>query len=151
MSLLPIILAVHICLAIALFLPSLLLPFGLRTGLPTDGSPGRVTTALLRLQGSGTLVIGAGLAITGVLLVAALGSRVVEQPWLLIALTIYALDLVLAFAIQRPNLRRLLRPGSSADDETWRLRARRQRYVSYAMALLVGAIGWLMSAKPMLW
>lgn len=150
MSFLPIILAVHICLAIALFLPSLLLPFGLRTGVPADGS-GRVTTALLRLQGSGTLVIGAGLAITGVLLVVALGTRVVEQPWLLIALTIYALDLLLAFAIQRPNLRRLLSPGSTADDETWRLRARRQRYVSYAMALLVGAIGWLMSTKPMLW
>ncbi|MFI5227136.1 MAG: hypothetical protein ACHQ3P_10725, partial [Candidatus Limnocylindrales bacterium] len=136
MSLLPIILAVHICLAIALFLPSLLLPFGLRTGVPPDGSSGRLTTTLLRLQGSGTLVIGAGLAITGVLLVVVLGTRVVEQPWLLIALTIYALDLVLAFAIQRPNLRRLLSPASTTDDETWRLRARRQRYVSYAMALL---------------
>jgi hypothetical protein len=151
MSLLAIILVVHIGLAIALFLPSLLLPFGLRTGAPTDGPPGPVVAALLRLQGSGTLVIGAGLAITGLLLVATLGSRLLEQPWLLIALTIYALDLVLAFAIQRPNLRRLLRSGSSADAATWQLRARRQRYVAYAMALLVGAIGWLMSAKPALW
>jgi hypothetical protein len=151
MSLLPLILVVHVVLAIALFLPSVLLPFGLRTGTPTDGTPGPVVATLLRLQGSGTLVIGAGLAITGLLLVAALGPRLLEQPWLLIALTIYAIDLVLAFAIQRPNLRRLLRPGSSADDATWQIRARRQRYVAYAMALLVGAIGWLMSAKPALW
>jgi hypothetical protein len=149
--LLPILLVVHICLAIALFLPSLLLPFGLRTGVPTDGQPGRVVAGLLRLQGSGTLAIGAGLAITGIMLVAVLGSRLLEQPWLLIALTIYALDLVLAYAIQRPNLRRLLRPGSSANDLTWQLRARRQRYVSYAMAFLVATIGWLMSTKPVLW
>jgi hypothetical protein len=149
--LLPIVLVVHICLAFALFLPSLLLPFGLRTGVPAEGEPGRVVAGLLRIQGSGTLLIGAGLAVTGVLLVSHLGSRLLEQPWLLIALTIYAVDLVLAYAIQRPNLRRLLRPGSSADDLTWQLRARRQRYVSYAMAFLVATIGWLMSTKPVLW
>ena len=30
----------------------------------------------------------------------------------------------------------------------WKERARRQRYVSYLMAALVGVIGFLMSTKP---
>jgi hypothetical protein len=33
----------------------------------------------------------------------------------------------------------------------WLARAKRQRYVSYAMAGLVGTIGFLMSTKPTLW
>ena len=33
----------------------------------------------------------------------------------------------------------------------WTERARRQRYVSYVMAGLVGTIGFLMSTKPVLW
>jgi uncharacterized membrane protein len=146
---LPLILAVHITLAIALFLPSILLPLVLRRRPGAEAS-GRFVGALLWVQAHGTVVIGAGLAITGVLLLAVLGPSLLAQPWLLVALTIYALNLALAFFIQRPNLRRLLRLGAG-DDATWRLRARRQRYVSYAMAALVGTIGVLMSTKPMLW
>ena len=150
MSLFPVILVLHIALAVGLFVPSLLLPFTLRTNRSLPTSRGTVVQGLLAMQGTGSVVVGGGVAITGVLLVASLGTRLLEQPWLLVALAIYAVDLILAFAIQRPNLRRLV-GATTADDATWRARARRQRYVSYAMAGLVGAIGWLMSAKPALW
>ena len=70
---------------------------------------------------------------------------------MLVALSIYALNLVLAFFIQRPNLRRLIGIRAAADDRAWRERAKRQRYVSYAMAGLVGTIAFLMSTKPALW
>ena len=96
------------------------------------------------------MLIGAGLAITGLGLVAALGPTLLQQPWLLFALLIYALNLGLAFFIQRPNLRRLIGVRAPADDATWRERAKRQRYVSYLMAGLVGVIGFLMSTKPSL-
>jgi hypothetical protein len=96
------------------------------------------------------VVIGAGLALTGLGLVAALGPTLLQQPWLLVALVIYALNLGLAFFIQRPNLRRLIGVKAAADDGVWRERAKRQRYVSYLMAGLVGVIGFLMSTKPSL-
>ena len=80
-----------------------------------------------------------------------LGPAMLEQPWLLVALSIYAINLVLAFFIQRPNLRRLIGIKAAADDAAWKGRARRQRYVSYLMAGLVGTIGFLMSAKPTFW
>ena len=74
-----------------------------------------------------------------------------QQPWLIVALTIYAGVLVTSFFIQRPGLRRLLGRSSDAtpeEQERWRVRARHQRYVSYGMAAAVGLIGWLMMAKP---
>ena len=152
MSLFPILLVVHIALAISVFLPSVLLPFALRTGSrPVDGSPRRVTAGLLAMQGTGTIVIGGALAVTGVLLVSSLGLKLLQQPWLLVALVIYGLNLALAVAIQRPNLRRLLGTSWRPEDRAWAALARRQRYVSYAMAGLIGAIGWLMSTKPVLW
>ncbi|MGH2512229.1 MAG: hypothetical protein ACRDGQ_06040 [Candidatus Limnocylindrales bacterium] len=147
----PILLISHIVLAISLLLPSLLLPFALRTRRAASDSDNRVVRGLLRLQGGGTLVLGLGVALTGVGLVLTLGYQIVAQTWLLVALVIYALDLLLAFFIQRPNLRRLIGIRAAWDDEVWRARARRQRYVSYAMAGLVGAIGFLMSTKPVLW
>ena len=58
--------------------------------------------------GNGTLVIGAGLAVTGVLLVLALGTQLLSQPWLLLALVLYAANLLLAFFVQRPGVARLL-------------------------------------------
>ena len=63
----------------------------------------------------------------------------------------YALNLVLAFFLQRPNLRRLVGIRATDDDRTWKARAQQQRYMSYLMAGLVGTIGFLMSTKPMLW
>jgi hypothetical protein len=104
--------------------------------------------SLLWAQSHGTVLIGAGLALTGVGLVLALGPALLTQPWLLIALVVYALNLGLAFFIQRPNLRRLIGIKAAADDRVWQERARRQRYVSYLMAGLVGLIGFLMSTKP---
>jgi hypothetical protein len=68
-----------------------------------------------------------------------------------VALTIYFVNLAIAFFVQRPNLRRLIGVRAAADDATWLARARRQRYVSYLMAGLVGTIGFLMSSKPVLW
>ena len=92
-----------------------------------------------------------GLAITGSALLVSLGASLASQPWLLVALSIYALNLVLAFFVQRPNLRRLIGIRAAPDDRVWAKRARRQRYVSYAMAALVGTIGFLMTTKPALW
>ncbi len=144
-------LPVHIVLAVALFLPALLLPFALRTNRPATESSSRLVRSLLRLQDRGSVVIGIGLAITGVLLVTSLGVALLAQPWLLVALAIYALNLGIAFFIQRPNLRRLVGIRAASDDKIWLERAKRQRYVSYLMAGLVGTIGFLMSSKPVLW
>ena len=149
MNLLPILLAVHITLAVALFLPSILLPLAMPRRPDADGT-GAVVRTLLFAQSHGTLALGVGLALSGAALLTVLGSGLLAQPWLLVALAIYALNLGLAFFIQRPNLRRLL-GMRFGDDATWRERARRQRYVSYAMAALVGTIGALMSTKPDLW
>ena len=150
-NLFPLLLIAHIALAICLVLPSILLPFTLRTRRATVDSDSRVVQGLLYAQTHGTIVIGAGLAITGLGLVATLGSGLFQQPWLLLALTIYFVNLGLAFFIQRPNLRRLLGVTASADDRVWKERAKRQRYISYLMAGLVGTIGFLMSTKPVLW
>ena len=147
----PILLITHIVLAITLLLPSLLLPFALRTRRATTESGSRLVQLLLRMQSGGTLVIGVGVAITGIALILTLGYRLAAQTWLLVALAIYALDLLLAFFVQRPNLDRLVGIRAAWDDEVWRARARRQRYVSYAMAGLVATIGFLMSTKPVLW
>jgi uncharacterized membrane protein len=149
-NLLPILLVTHITLAIALFLPSILLPFALRTRRAAVDSESGVVRSLLWAQSHGTVLIGAGLALTGLGLVAALGPTLLQQPWLLLALLIYALNLGLAFFIQRPNLRRLIGVKAAADDTVWRERAKRQRYISYLMAGLVGVIGFLMSTKPSL-
>ena len=148
----PVLLVTHIVLAIALFVPSLLLPFAFRArrGSLNPEASGGFTRFLLALQARGTLWIGIGLALTGVGLVASIGFRILEQPWLLVALAIYAANLALAYFIQVPRLRSLigLRSGS---DPRWPALARRQRYISYLMAGLVGTIGFLMSAKPDLW
>lgn len=159
MSAFSVLLTIHIALAVALFLPSFLLPFVLRSrrrggasGEPIDpAAHGPLVRLLLVLQSHGTVAIGAGLAATGLGMVAILGPTILTQPWLAVALVIYATNLALAFFIQRPNLRRLLGLGGATDDERWRARARRQRYVSYLMAGLTGTIAFLMSTKPALW
>lgn len=150
-SLFPILLATHIALALGLFLPSLLLPFALRARRSAEESSSPVVRALLWLQSRGGIVIAIGLALTGTALVAVLGTQLLAQPWLLVALAIYAINLGIALFVQRPNLRRLVGVRAASDDRLWSERARRQRYVSYAMAGLVGTIGVLMSAKPQLW
>ena len=151
-GLLPIFLLAHITLAISLFLPSFLLPFAFRArrGSLRPEESGRFVRLLLWLQARGTIWIGVGLAVTGVGLLALIGFETLRQPWLLAALVIYAANLGLAYFIQVPRLRRLI--GLRGDsDPRWPALARRQRYVSYVMAGLVGTIGFLMSAKPTLW
>jgi len=150
-SVFPYVLVVHVTLAISLFVPSIVLPFALRTRRATVDSQSRVVRGLLWLQSHGTIVIGIGLALTGLAMVAILGGTLLQQPWLLIALTIYFVNLGIAFFIQRPNLRRLVGITAARDDKTWKERAKRQRYVSYLMAGLVGTIGFLMSTKPDIW
>jgi Predicted integral membrane protein (DUF2269) len=147
----PILLGAHIILAVSLVLPSILLPFTLRTRRATVESGSGVVRSLLWAQTHGTIAIGIGLALTGIGLVLTLGSSLLEQPWLLVALAIYFVNLAIAFFIQRPNLRRLIGIRAAPDDKTWLERAKRQRYVSYLMAGLVGTIGFLMSSKPVLW
>jgi hypothetical protein len=150
-SMLPFLLATHIVLAVGLFLPSILLPFALRARRAAVDSRSPAVRGLLWMQTNGTYVFGIGLAVTGLGLLWVMGLRLLREPWLLVALAIYALNLGLAFFIQRPNLRRLIGIRAAADDSTWKAWARRQRYVSYAMAGLVGTIGYLMSTKPKLW
>jgi uncharacterized membrane protein len=150
-TLLPVLLATHIVLAIALFLPSILLPFTLRARRATVESQSRIVRSLLWAQTHGTLVMGAGLALTGIGLITVLGPTLLGQTWLLVALAIYFTNLAIAFFIQRPNLRRLIGIKAQADDASWKERAKRQRYVSYLMAGMVGTIGFLMSSKPVLW
>jgi hypothetical protein len=150
-ALFPILLGTHICLALGLFLPSLLLPFALRARRSAEESASPLVRALLWLQSRGGIVIAIGLLLTGTALIAVLGTQLLSQPWLLVALAIYAANLAIALFIQRPNLRRLVGVRAASDDRVWSERARRQRYVSYAMAGLVGTIGVLMSAKPQLW
>jgi Predicted integral membrane protein (DUF2269) len=150
-DLFPVLLAIHIFLAISLVLPSILLPFALRTRRATVESDSRVVRGLLYAQSHGTVAIGLGLALTGLGLVAYLGSTMLQQPWLVLALGIYFTNLCIAFFVQRPNLRRLIGVKAAADDRVWKERAKRQRYVSYLMAGLVGTIGFLMSTKPVIW
>ena len=154
----PLILATHITLAISLFVPSLLLPFTLRNRLVNEGfeapPPGRFVRALLWIQAHGTVVIGAGLALTGIAMLTVLGPRMLEEPWLLVSLATYAVTAVIAFGIQRPTLRRLTRRDgieSDADRDAWRAKARRQRYIAYAITSAVGFIAFMMSTKPTLW
>jgi hypothetical protein len=144
----PILLITHIVLAMTLILPSILLPFALRTRRAAEDSQHPFVRFLLWMQAHGTVVIGIGLAITGAALVLALGANLIQQPWLLLALALYAANLLLAFFVQRPNLRRLVGVRAAADDRVWLERTKRQRYVSYAMAAMVGTIGFLMSTKP---
>ena len=157
-ALFPAILATHVTLAIALLVPSLLLPFTLRNRSVAPGAaperPGRLVRALAWTQAHGTVVLGAGLAITGVAMIAVLGPRMLEQPWLLVSLATYAVAATVAFVIQRPALRTLsAREGIETDEEraAWRDRARRQRYVAYGLTSAVGLIAFLMSTKPVLW
>jgi hypothetical protein len=151
-ALFPVLLITHIALAVALFLPSFLLPFAFRArrgSLKPEGS-GRFVRLLLAIQAKGTLWIGIGLAVTGLGLLASIGFTTLQQPWLLVALVIYATNLGLAYFIQVPRLRSLI--GLRGDsDPRWPALARRQRYISYVMAGLVGTIGFLMSTKPVLW
>jgi hypothetical protein len=151
-ALFPVFLLAHIALAIALFVPSLLLPFAFRSrrGSLAPEQVGGFVRFLLVLQSRGTVWIGTGLAISGLALVSSLGVAVLEQPWLLVALAIYAFNLGLAYFIQVPRLRNLIRLRSGSDSR-WPDLARRQRYISYVMAGLVGTIGFLMSTKPVLW
>ena len=151
MPLVPLLIAVHVAFALGLLLPSLLLPFALRTRRPATESASPIVRFLLVLQAKGTVVIGLGVALSGVALLLVLGVGLVSQPWLLVALGIYAANLAVAFFIQRPNLRRLVGVRAAFDDRIWEARARRQRYVSYVMAGMTGTIGLLMSTKPGLW
>lgn len=146
----PILLVIHISLAVALLAPSLLLPFLLRRGGPAPAR-GPVARALIAMQGTGSVVVAIGLALTGIGLLLVLGTELLSQPWLMVALVIYAVNLTVAALISRPNLRRLLRVGREGDDVSWQRRARQQRYVAYAMAAATGVIGFLMSTKPELW
>jgi uncharacterized membrane protein len=157
-SLFPLILALHVSLAIGLFVPSLLLPFTLRNRLVDPGyaapPPSRLVRIMAALQARGTAAIGIGLALTGLLMVLVLGPKILGQPWLLVSLAVYAATAVVAFALQRPSLRRLTGRSRSLTDEdraAWRAQARRQRYIAYGIAGAVGLIGFLMSAKPALW
>ena len=146
----PILLIVHVSLAVALLLPSIALPFLLRG---SEGPAERLsgpTRLLLTLQSGGSVLIGLGLAITGTGLLLLLGLELLGRPWLIVALVLYAANLLVAALIARPNLRRLLRLPEG-DPEAWRRRARRQRWIAYLMAAATGVIGLLMATKPELW
>ena len=145
----PILLIVHVALAISLLAPSVILPFLLRRR--ADGAPpGGPIRVLMTMQGTGSVVIGIGLALTGAGLVFSLGTEILARPWLMVALAIYAVNLLVAAFISRPGLRRLMRL-SNPEAEGWGRQAARVRYVAYAMAAATLLIGFLMSTKPVLW
>jgi hypothetical protein len=152
MNLFPILLAIHVSLAVALLLPSVVVPFLLRptaAGVPAE--PSGLARFLLRLQGSGSVAISVGLAASGFGMLWILGPALLQQPWLMTALGLYALNLVVAAFVSRPNLRRLIGLRDSDDPAVWRRRARRQRYLAYLMGGAIGVIAVLMSTKPTLW
>ncbi len=66
----------------------------------------------MAMQGTGTLIIAGGLALTGAAMLWILGPELLAQPWLLVALALYALNLVVAAFVSRPNLRRLVGLGA---------------------------------------
>ena len=137
-------------LALSLLVPAILLPFSLR--LQTAGQePSRFTRGMIRIQRDFSVWIGLGLAATGIGLLLVLGPALLAQPWLAIALVIYAADLAVAFVIQRPGLRRLFRlpvGETQAERDRWQALARTQRYLSYVMAGAIGLIAFLMMTKP---
>ena len=145
----PLLLTAHVILAVSLLAPSLVLPFLLRRR-PASGEAGRLVRLLAALQGTGSVVIALGLALTGAGLVLSLGTEILTRPWLLVALGVYAANLLVAAFISRPSLRRLMRVREPESDG-WRRQARRVRYMAYAMAVATGLIGFLMSTKPALW
>ena len=155
-ALFPALLTTHVVLAVSLVVPAFILAFTLRTrgsdGEPIlDRQPGPIVRVLIWLESHGTVTIGAGVAVTGVGLLLALGGAFLDRPWLLLALGIYAAILLVSFFVQRPALHRLLgvRTGATEEEkERWRTRARRQRYISYMLAAGIGVIGWLMMSKP---
>ena len=146
----PVLLAIHIVLAVSMLLPSVVLPFVLRRAGPQAGP---LTRGLMAMQGGGTLVIGAGLALTGVAMLWILGPQLLAEPWLIAALSLYGLNLAVAALISRPNLRRMvgIRSNDAGGEASWRRLARRQRLLAYGMAGAIGVIGLLMSTKPRLW
>ena len=152
-------LVVHVLLALSLLVPAVLLPFALRSGGGPFTAPRGVMRGLLTVQSRGAAPIGLGVAVSGLGLVWALGLELLGQPWLLVALALYAVDIVVALAIQRRGLRRLAAAsGSGADGSVAdgspggaAAIARRLRWGSYGMAGVVGLIGYLMSTKPDLW
>jgi len=149
-SLFPLLLATHILLALSLLIPAILLPFSLRIR-NADRAPGRFTRGMIRIQRDFSGWIGLGLAASGAGLLLVVGPALLAQPWLALALVIYAADLIVAFVIQRPALRRLfgLPVGESeAERDRWRALARTQRYLSYVMAGAIGLIAFLMMTKP---
>jgi hypothetical protein len=145
----PVLLITHVALAVSLLAPSVVLPFVLRAH-GGDGQPGAATRRLMSMQGTGSVVIAIGLALTGAGLVVSLGTEILSKPWLVVALAVYAANLLLAAFISRPILHRLVR-RLNTDPDRWRQEARRVRYVAYAMAAATGLIGFLMSTKPVLW
>ncbi|MGZ6256774.1 MAG: hypothetical protein ACXWMB_07135 [Candidatus Limnocylindria bacterium] len=149
MTWLPILLAVHVILAVSLLAPSLVLPFLLRRH-PEGDEPGGLLRLLAGMQGTGSVVIAIGLALTGTGLIVSLGTEILAKPWLLVALAVYAANLLVAAFVSRPNLRRLMRLRDP-DAAGWGNQARRARYLAYAMAAATGLIGFLMSTKPELW
>ena len=164
MALFPILLVTHIALAVSLFVPSLVLPFVLRGSRVGDAAGGAGAAGgsrgerdawpirvLLTMQGRGAVLIGIGLAVTGVAMLLLLGPSLIGRPWLIVALVIYALNVAVAAFVSRPSLRRLARLPAAGNDAAWRRQARRQRWIAYAMAAATGVIGLLMSTKPDLW
>jgi hypothetical protein len=149
----PLVLVAHVCLALALLVPSLLLPFAIRAQrrAPSDAEPGGIVSVLLWLETRGTAILGLGVAATGFILIGLVGPAIVGQPWLIGALGIYAAVLGVAFFIQRPALAAVFGQPARPDDPTWRERAKRLRYMSYGLAAMVGAVAFLMTQKPGLW
>ena len=152
----PYILVAHITFAISLFLPSFLLPFTMRTRT-RDGEPVQATPGSVRVAAA---VAGAerhhghrpGRAHHGADAHRHPGFHVraaaVAAGWHR-DLRGRAHRLVLHPAPRAcAGCCGISKEATPEEQQKWRDRAKRQRYVSYGMAAAVGVIGWLMMAKP---
>ena len=155
----PLILGTHITLAIALFLPSLLLPFTLRNRLVNQGydapQPGRfVRLAAVDPGARDDRHRGRARAHR-----ARDGHRPRPADARAAVAARQPRDVRRSPRSSRssssgPTLRRLVRRDgieTDADRAAWRARARRQRYIAYAITTAVGLIAFMMSTKPVLW
>lgn len=147
----PVIVAAHVCVALALLVPSLLLPFtlqarerGVDRGRSVGPAANRVGSFAPSCSSGPTARWSSGRSwgLIGLAMVLVLGPRILEQPWLLTALATCAVTLGMAFFPQRPELPRLLGRGGEMrpeDPGRWLARARRRRSFVSAITTVVGS------------
>ena len=101
------------------------------------------------------MVIGIGLALTGIAMITVLGPRMLQQPWLLVSLATYAIAAVIAFVDPAPGRCARSSRGTASRPTPTAPRGATAHGGSATSRTgsrsAVGLIGFLMSTKPQLW